>query len=357
MIEVATLSNGYAMYGYDAQNKRIWNWTGSTDQYGKNVSGYSVYYYGIKGERLGLYNFIVGYYAGSKSPVLENATTSNEIYFGARRLAPLDRLGSARSVNGGLASYYPFGEDKSTNPTGDAWRFGTYWRDSISGLDYADQRYFSGQLARFLSPDSFTDSAAPGHPGTWNRYAYVTGDPVNFGDPSGLDFTAAECIANPQLCDGSLGNVTPFGDGPPGSASNPDWGLPGGIFLWAAPLPDPFQRDSGGPAPTSPVAYVPKPTYLLVVGDCYFNGNGITRRRDYEVLDQFFQPLTYSVTIDEHISTVTPASNTIRGGGVGPRTPRTIPGTTFTTFIVTVAIPPPLTRSKHTGTSSIALMF
>jgi hypothetical protein len=134
MIGVSALGNGSATYGYDSQNKRIWNWSGSTDQYGKNASGYSVYYHGVKGERLRVYNFIVGYYAGGKSPVLENSTTSNEIYFGARRFAPLDRLGSARSVNGGLASYYPFGEDKSTNPTGDAWRFGTYWRDSISAL-------------------------------------------------------------------------------------------------------------------------------------------------------------------------------------------------------------------------------
>jgi hypothetical protein len=132
MSGVSSVSNGSATYGYDSQNKRIWNWTGSTDQYG-NASGYTIYYYGVKGERLGVYNFIVGYYAGGTAPTLENSPTSTETYFGARRLAPLDRLGSARSVNGGLASYYPFGEDKSTNQSGDAWRFGTYWRDSISG--------------------------------------------------------------------------------------------------------------------------------------------------------------------------------------------------------------------------------
>jgi RHS repeat-associated protein len=162
------------------------NWTGSTDQNG-NASGYTVYYYGVKGERLGVYNFTVGYWAGGTTPTLENSTTSTETFFGARRLAPLDRLGSARSVNSTASSYYPFGEDKSTNPAIDAWKFGSYWRDSASGLDYADQRYYSSPLGRFTTPDSSATSAHSSSPKSWNEYTYTLSDPFNSNDPSGLD--------------------------------------------------------------------------------------------------------------------------------------------------------------------------
>jgi len=55
MIGVSVANNGSATYGYDSQNKRIFSWTGSTDQNG-NASGYTIYYYGVKGERLGVYN-------------------------------------------------------------------------------------------------------------------------------------------------------------------------------------------------------------------------------------------------------------------------------------------------------------
>jgi hypothetical protein len=51
--------SGSLTFAYDSQNKRILNWTGSTDKNG-NASGYTIYYYGVKGERLGVYNFVVG---------------------------------------------------------------------------------------------------------------------------------------------------------------------------------------------------------------------------------------------------------------------------------------------------------
>ena len=47
-----------------------------------------------------------------------------------------------------------------------------------TGLDYADQRYFTNTSGRFVTPDPAGDGS--------NWYAYAGGDPVNSADPSGL---------------------------------------------------------------------------------------------------------------------------------------------------------------------------
>jgi hypothetical protein len=48
-------------------------------------------------------------------------------------------------------------------------------------------RYYSSTIGRFLTPDPYHASGGPKNPQSWNRYAYVTNDPVGFYDPSGLD--------------------------------------------------------------------------------------------------------------------------------------------------------------------------
>ena len=70
-------------------------------------------------------------------------------------------------------------------------------------------RYYSSILGRFLTPDP-SKSANPANPGTWNRYAYVNDDPVNFNDPTGLvgvcppgtttDPTGFGCQPQPPAC-------------------------------------------------------------------------------------------------------------------------------------------------------------
>jgi hypothetical protein len=52
-------------------------------------------------------------------------------------------------------------------------------------------------MGRFLSPDPYTASGGPADPGSWNRYAYTRGDPVNRYDPTGLvdkKVLSADCI-------------------------------------------------------------------------------------------------------------------------------------------------------------------
>lgn len=82
-------------------------------------------------------------------------------------------------------------------------KFGTYTRDSFTGLDYADQRFYASSYGRFNTADPYRASAGAGDPGSWNRYAYVGGDPVNVADPSGL----AGCPADYQTSV-TFGNIT-----------------------------------------------------------------------------------------------------------------------------------------------------
>ena len=81
---------------------------------------------------------------------------------------------------------------------------GTF-RDSETGFDYANQRYHNPGTGRFLTPDPYQNSAGPTDPGSWNRFAYARGDPVNRFDPTGLD--------DEDLDDGDDGGDFGGGDG------------------------------------------------------------------------------------------------------------------------------------------------
>jgi RHS repeat-associated protein len=103
----------------------------------------------------------------------------------------LDRLGAARAWSGsngtaGSAKFLPFGEPVRSVPGGST-AFDGYEPDKASRLLYAQQRYYSPTIGRFLTPDPYDGSAHPSNPDSWNRYAFVTNDPLNKTDPTGLD--------------------------------------------------------------------------------------------------------------------------------------------------------------------------
>ena len=50
-----------------------------------------------------------------------------------------------------------------------------------------DQRYYHRGWGRFMSADPYLASGGTADPGSWNRYAYVEGDPINSNDPRGLE--------------------------------------------------------------------------------------------------------------------------------------------------------------------------
>jgi RHS repeat-associated protein len=84
-----------------------------------------------------------------------------------------------------------------------------YWRDSSTELDYADQRFYNSISGRFMTADGYRSNSGPRDPGSWNRYTYDKGDPINYNDPSGQIYC-------------NLGPGATCGDGSPGDG--PGWG-------------------------------------------------------------------------------------------------------------------------------------
>ncbi len=58
-------------------------------------------------------------------------------------------------------------------------------RDAETGLDYFGAKYYSGAQGRFISADPLMASADIEEPQSWNRYAYVSNNPLRFVDDDG----------------------------------------------------------------------------------------------------------------------------------------------------------------------------
>lgn len=195
-IWTASDSGTPTQYSYDPQNHRVGQIT-STGSGSTQVNTSQFTFYSVTGQRLDTFTLV-------STPGLQTcdgsniyvfcftAPTGGYLYFGKKLLfepngtaAVSDRLGSVRNA-GSAISYYPWGEEMTSTSNGQV-KFGTYFRD-MAGQDYANQRYYSSTLARFYTPDPKGRKAVnPKNPTSWNMYAYVNDDPVDFGDPSGLE--------------------------------------------------------------------------------------------------------------------------------------------------------------------------
>jgi RHS repeat-associated protein len=177
VVSAQEVSGGIEYYGYAADNKQVYRLLPNGSQ--------EFTLYGVHGEKLGVYspgyNSYTGYFG------LVPLRTS--IYFAGKTIwsdnvaAYRDRLGTNRA-NG--ARFMPFG-DEITSTTNDREKFATYTRDSYTGLDYADQRFYASTYGNFTTPDPSMKNVDYSNPMTWNAYNYANGDPINGNDPTGLD--------------------------------------------------------------------------------------------------------------------------------------------------------------------------
>jgi RHS repeat-associated protein len=165
-----------ATYSYDGVGKRVRKTNGQVE---------TIFVYDASGELVAEY---------STEPVVNPKVS----------FVTADHLGSPRIVtdqNGQVISrhdYRGFGEEVSSsyanrNATpgygaddGIRQQFTGYERDTESGLDYAQARYYNSRHGRFTSADPLTASATIRNPQTFNRYSYVTNSPYKFTDPLGL---------------------------------------------------------------------------------------------------------------------------------------------------------------------------
>ncbi len=178
-------------YGYDPDNRRVYAGTSVWDwMTGWSYSKETVYFYGVGGERLGSYRVYAdkGVWPGYQASMIL-VLDGERVYFGGKLIQIGEKNANGQYVVtnvqqdrlGTVGSYYPYGEERGSGGS----MFATCSRDA-GGLDYAMNRYYSSGLGRFVTPDPFGGSARAGDPGSWNRYGYVGGDPVNGNDPEGL---------------------------------------------------------------------------------------------------------------------------------------------------------------------------
>ena len=139
----------------------------------------------------------------------------------------VDHLGTTRietDASGNVlaeCTYAPFGQVISCSPDDAAnnYRFTGQERDAETNVDNFLARNYTSQFGRFLQPDpAGTAAADPMNPESWNRYAYVTNNPTNFIDPSGMQcgwswtFSApgapAQHGGNSFPCDGAFNSFT-----------------------------------------------------------------------------------------------------------------------------------------------------
>jgi RHS repeat-associated protein len=104
---------------------------------------------------------------------------------------PVTKSQRITNSNGAVTSTIdldPWGGEtsRSSNHAFQPRRYTSYERDGNGG-DEAMMRRYTGKWHRFAQPDPYDGSYDLTNPQSFNRYAYVQNDPVNFVDPLGLD--------------------------------------------------------------------------------------------------------------------------------------------------------------------------
>ncbi len=209
------LNDGSHTYTYDAENKIAkvdnlvaYTYDGEGQRVRKLLGENLRFVYGIGSEIIAEFSGSTGalqkeYIYGATgllATIEPTAVNSN----GTRYTTP-DHLGSARVLTNSSATvisrhdYMPFGEELGSGVGGrttgmgfpgthDSLRqkFTRKERDTETGLDYFGARYYANTQGRFTSADPLMASGVAVEPQSWNRYSYVSNNPLRYTDDDGL---------------------------------------------------------------------------------------------------------------------------------------------------------------------------
>jgi RHS repeat-associated protein len=210
-----TLVNGDTL-AYDAENRQISStFAGASETYLYDGNGQRVEKSGPSGATIFVYD-AMGKLAAEYSTAA-SASPCTTCYLSA------DHLGSTRLVTDSEANviarhdYLPFGEEIAAGMGGRNAQWGAgndtvnqkftgKERDSESGLDWFEARYFGSALGRFTSPDPENSNAMASDPQSWNMYAYARNNPLAYSDPTGLSYQI--CDANGKNCTDKKNELT-----------------------------------------------------------------------------------------------------------------------------------------------------
>lgn len=197
-------------------------------------------------------------YALSYLPVLETDVTNAR---GSITAVVYNRLGNPTNISGpdvgggGMGNWTAYAWDgqsgyrydaygvqtQAADPMNNPYRYTAREWDNPVSLSYHRARFYDPTLGRFLSKDP------AGMVDGTNLYAYAGDNPVNYGDPSGLD-------GNPWSGTGT-GTCARFGIGC-GSSCQPGGGSGG---TWNPPSPAPSNPPNAPPIQLGPTGPGPRP--------------------------------------------------------------------------------------------------
>ncbi len=119
----------------------------------------------------------------------------------------LDGLGSVAALTDSSGSvthsyaYDPYGVTTETTSSSlvNPWRYTGQYQDAATGLYKTGARYYQPELGRWTQPDPSRQEA--------NTYLYVSANPANFVDPSGLGFFEDVVVGVAATVGGAIGGA------------------------------------------------------------------------------------------------------------------------------------------------------
>jgi len=209
LLERGSLDRDWVEFAYDSRNRLV-------------KAGDTVYRYDAENQRIAVQEtrYVVNSQPALSQVLMKTAPDGQKTFYvfglgligqeagGDYQAYHFDLRGSTTAlsdVEGEVVErihYSPYGDVVSHHPKLVDVPFLYNGRDGVvtddSGLLYMRARYYNTDLRRFVNQDVLLGGVAEGQ--TLNRYAYVTGRPVNYVDPFGLAANFAICIPFANAC-------------------------------------------------------------------------------------------------------------------------------------------------------------